>query len=127
MTTLARRAMDKQWQHGWQIGDTLADLLIQSDLWSQSNHGLMDRRRSFATTISRVMSGHCSIRVHLERFKIVVGTRRSQILMGLVALNKEEGTPIRDLCALQKWAALKLWHRFLREYGMKIEGCHNCF
>jgi hypothetical protein len=26
---------------------------------------------SFVTTISRVISGHCSIRAHLERFRIV--------------------------------------------------------
>jgi hypothetical protein len=51
---LARRAMVKQWQHCWQIGNT--------DLWSQSNHGLMGRRRIFATTISRVMSGHLNRR-----------------------------------------------------------------
>jgi hypothetical protein len=34
----------------------------------------------------------------------------------------EDGTPIGDLCALQKWAALKLYHRFLRECGVKIKG-----
>jgi hypothetical protein len=33
--------------------------LIQSDLWSRSNHGKAEER-SFVTTISRVMSGHCS-------------------------------------------------------------------
>jgi hypothetical protein len=32
----------------------------------------------------------------------------------------KEGTPIRDLCALQKWAALRLCHRFLKECGLKI-------
>jgi hypothetical protein len=63
--------LDKQWESsgmtgvGWQ--EILVDLLIQSDLWSRSNHGLM----SFVTTISRIMSSHCSIRAHLERFTIV--------------------------------------------------------
>jgi hypothetical protein len=98
--------------------------------------------------ISRVMSGHCSIRAHLERFRIVgdpicvcminyetvdhniwkcsrFEVERRQLLLGLAAVNIEEGTPIRDLCALQKWAALRLCHRFLRECGLKI--CFSCF
>jgi hypothetical protein len=48
----------------------MADLLIQSDLWSRSNHGQAEERR-FVTTISRVMSKHGSVRAHLERFRIV--------------------------------------------------------
>jgi hypothetical protein len=95
------------------------------------------------TTISRVMSDHCSIRAHLERFRIVgdpicvcmmnyetvdhiiwecsrFEDERRQLLLGLAAVNIKERTPIRDLCALQKWAALKICHRFLRECGLKI-------
>jgi hypothetical protein len=37
--------LDKQWlSSGNMVGgqETLADLLIQSDLWSRSNHGLME-------------------------------------------------------------------------------------
>jgi hypothetical protein len=44
----------------------------------------------------------------------------SFVVLGLVFVNIKEGTPIRDLCALQKWAALRLCHRFLRKYGLKI-------
>jgi hypothetical protein len=75
-------------------------------------------------TISRVLSGHSSIRAHLERFKIVgdpicvcmmnyetvdhiiwecsrFKIVRRQLLMGIAAMNKE-GIPMRDLCAFQK-------------------------
>jgi hypothetical protein len=92
------------------------------------------------TTISRVMSGHCSIRAHLERFKIVwdpicvcvmnyetvdhiiwecsiFEVERRQLLLGLAAVNIKQGTPIRDPCALQKWTALRLCCRFLWECG----------
>jgi hypothetical protein len=37
------RILERQAMVGRQ--ETLADLLIQSKLWSRSNHGLMDRRR----------------------------------------------------------------------------------
>jgi hypothetical protein len=43
-----------------------------------------------------------------------------RLLLGLAAVNIKEGTPIWDLCALQKWAALRFCYRFLREYGLKI-------
>jgi hypothetical protein len=45
---------------------------------------------------------------------------RRQLLLGLAAENIKERTPIRNLCALQKWAALRICHRFLRECGLKI-------
>jgi hypothetical protein len=72
--------------------------------------------KGFVTTISRVISGHCSIWAHLERFKIVGDQlcimnyetvdhffsewsrfefERHQLLVGLVAINIEEGPPIR--------------------------------
>jgi hypothetical protein len=44
---------------------------------------------------------------------------RRQLLLGLAAVNVKEGSQIRDLCALQKWAALRLWAA-LRECGLKI-------
>jgi hypothetical protein len=46
---------------------------------------------------------------------------RRQLLLGLAAVNVKEGSQIRDLCALQKWAALRLWAA-LRECGLKIWG-----
>jgi hypothetical protein len=95
-------------------------------------------KRSFVTTISRIMSDHSSIRAHQERFKIVRDPicvcvmnyetvdhiisecSKFEVLLGLTAVNIKEGTPIRDICALQKCAALRLCHRFLRECGLNI-------
>jgi hypothetical protein len=37
-----------------------------------------------------------------------------------LVVNIKEGTPIRDPGALQKWAGLRLCHRFLRKCGLKI-------
>jgi hypothetical protein len=51
-----------------------------------------------------------------SRFEV----KRLQLLLGLAAVNIKEGTPIWDLCVLQKWAALRLCHRFLKECGLKI-------
>jgi hypothetical protein len=67
---LARQAMVKQWQHVWRTGDTgrFTHAIRPVDSVKPWIDG---QERSFVTTISRVMSGHCSIRAHLERFKIV--------------------------------------------------------
>jgi hypothetical protein len=141
---LARQAMVKQWQHVWRTGDTGRFMhsirpVVSVKPWFDGQA----EERSFVTTISRVMSDHCSIRAHLERFKIVgdpicvcmmnyetvdhiiwecsrFEDERRQLILGLAAVNIKEGTPIRDHCALQKWAALRLCHRFLRECGLQI-------
>jgi hypothetical protein len=63
--------LDKQWLcSGNMVGgqETLADFIIQSDLWSRSNHDGKAEERSFVTKISRGLSDHYSIRAHLERF-----------------------------------------------------------
>jgi hypothetical protein len=122
---LAREAMAKQWQHVW-TGDTGRFMhsirpVVSVKPWFDGQ----TEERSFVTTISRVISGHCSIRAHLERFKIVgdpicvcmmnyetvdhiilecsrFEDESRQLLLGIAAVNIKEGTPIRDLCALQK-------------------------
>jgi hypothetical protein len=86
--------------------------------------------RSFVTTISRVMSGHCSIGAHLERFRIVEDPICVCMMNKIISFGnavdlrtknvKKEEKPIQDLCVLQKWAALRLCRRFLRECGLKI-------
>jgi hypothetical protein len=135
---LARKAMVKHWQHDWRRGDTgrFAHSIRPVVSVKPCFDGQAEER-SFVTTISRVMSGHCSIRAHLERFRIV-GDPICVCVMNyetvdhiiwecsrfeverLAAVNIKEGTPIWDLCALQKWAALRLCHRFLKECGLKI-------
>jgi hypothetical protein len=136
--------------YGWQKGDICRFahsiwLVVSVKPWFDGQA----EDRSFVTTISRVMSGHCSIRAHLKRFRIfgdpicvcminyeTVGhicllfiiiwkwsrfeVKRRQLLLGLAAVKIKEGTPIRDLCALQKWEALRLCHRLPKECGLKI-------
>jgi hypothetical protein len=55
---VARQAMVKQWQHVWWTGDTGRFQSDRSVLVKPWFNGRSDKR-SFVTTISRVMSGHC--------------------------------------------------------------------
>jgi hypothetical protein len=94
-------------------------------------------------TVSRVLSGHCSVRSHLGRFRIVEDLmcvcagdyetvdhlswycerfrlERHRLIGALAALNVSFGIPIRDLCALKKWSAVKYCLDFLRELGIKL-------
>jgi hypothetical protein len=69
---LARQSMIKQWQHVWRTGDTgrfahSIRPVVSVKPWFDGQ----TEERSFVTTISRAMSGHRSIRAHLERFRIV--------------------------------------------------------
>jgi hypothetical protein len=66
-------------------------------------------RGALCTTISRVMSGHCSIRAHLERFRIVgdpicvcmMNYELPSHIISFGTVNIKKGTPIRDICAFQ--------------------------
>jgi hypothetical protein len=144
---LARQAMVKQWEHVWRTEDTgrfahSIRPVVSVKPWFDGQA----EERSFLTTISRIMSGHCSIRAHLERFRIVgvpicvcglnyekvdhiiwecsrFEVERRQLLLGLATVNIKDGTPIGDLCSLQKWAALRLCHMLLRECSLKKRGC----
>jgi hypothetical protein len=94
-------------------------------------------------TLSRVLSGHCSVRSHLGRFRIVedlMGVfagdyetvdhliwhcerfrlERHRLIVALAALNVSIGIPIRDLCALEKWCAVDCCLDFLRGLGIKL-------
>jgi hypothetical protein len=86
--------------------------------------------RKFVSTVSRIMSGHCTARSHLSRFRIVEGamciflkdyetvdhliwyyerfkTERRRLADELTALDVQLGTPVRDLCALKEWHACR--------------------
>jgi hypothetical protein len=93
--------------------------------------------------VSEVLSGHCSVRSHLGKFGIVadlmcvcVGdyetvdhliwrcerfrVERHRLIDALAVLNVGIGIPIRDLCAIKKWCAVKCCLDFLRGFGMKL-------
>jgi hypothetical protein len=69
---VAGQAMIKQWQHVWRTGDTgrfahSIRPVVSFKPWFDGQ----GEERTFVTTISRVLSGHCSIRAHQEQFRIV--------------------------------------------------------
>jgi hypothetical protein len=101
----------------------------------------------FVYTVSRVLSGHCSIRSHLGRFQKVEDLlcvyvcvcagdyetvdhlirhcerfrlERHRLIDVLATLNVNIGILIRDLCALKKWCAVKCCLDFLRGFGIKL-------
>jgi hypothetical protein len=94
-------------------------------------------------TVSRVLSGHCFVRSHLGRFRIVEdlmcvcacdyetvdhliwhceGFRleRHRLIGTFAALNVSIGIHICDLCALKKWCAVNCCLDFLRGFGIKL-------
>jgi hypothetical protein len=95
-------------------------------------------------TVSRIMSGHCIARSHLIRLRIVkravclclkdyetvldhliwqcerFETERRNLTNAPTALDAQLGTPVRDLCALKMWRALKCCLDFLGSLGIRI-------
>jgi hypothetical protein len=85
------------------------------------------------------MSGHSSVRSHLDRFGIVegpmcvclqdyetvdhliwhcerFGSERHLLIDALSELDMQDGTPVRDLCGLRKWSAIKCCLDFLGSF-----------
>jgi hypothetical protein len=52
---------------------------------------------------------------HCERFRL----ERHRLIDAVTTLNVSIGIPIRDLCALKKWYAVKCCLDFLRGIGIK--------
>jgi hypothetical protein len=53
---------------------------------------------------------------HCERFE----NERRRLIDALTALDVQFGTPVRDLCALKKWWAMKCCLDFLGSLGIRI-------
>jgi hypothetical protein len=53
---------------------------------------------------------------YCERFRL----ERHRLIGAIAALNVSFGIPIRNLCALKKWCAVKCCLDFLRELGIKL-------
>jgi hypothetical protein len=89
--------------------------------------------RSFGTSVSRIMSGHSSVRSHLDGFRIVedpmcVCLKDSETVYHLIrhyvrfgpespGLNVLHGTPVRDL---RKWSAINCCLDFLGSFKIGI-------
>jgi hypothetical protein len=99
--------------------------------------------RSFVTSVSRIMSGHSSVRSHLDRFGIVedpmceclkdyetvdhlnwhcerFGLERHRLIDALSGLDVLHRTPVRDLCGLRKWSAIKCCLDFIGSFKIRI-------
>jgi hypothetical protein len=92
----------------------LVDLLIQSEerLCDNTIRAHLEQFRIYGDPICVCMMNYETVD-HIiwkcSRFEV----ERRQLILRLAAVTIEEETSIRDLCALQKWATLRLW--FLRE------------
>jgi hypothetical protein len=132
MTKNARPALMRAWQAKW---DSVLDVTLR--LWFEDQK----EERSFVCTVSRVLSGHCSVPSHLGRFRIVEDLmwvcdyetvdhlirhcerfrlERYRLIDALAVLNVSIGIPNRDLCELKKWCAVKCCLDFLRGLGIKL-------
>jgi hypothetical protein len=99
--------------------------------------------RSFVTSVSRIMSGHSSVRSHLHRFGIVEGpmcvclqdyetvdhliwhcerfwSEKHRLVDALSELDVLYGTPVRDLCGLRKWSDIKCCLDFLGSFKIRF-------
>jgi hypothetical protein len=141
---LASSFLLREWQGKWDTADTdrFAQILSKVSLrpWFE------DQREDgkFVSTVSRIMSGHCATRSHLNRFRIVekeamlvclrdyktvdhllchcrrFETKRRRLTDVLAALDEQLGTPVRDLCARKRWRAMKCCLDFLGSLEMRI-------
>jgi hypothetical protein len=122
----ARFVLLREWQGKKDAEDTgrLAHSILPKVSFRPWFEGQKEDRK-FVSTVSRIMSCHCTARSHLSRFRIVEGavciflkdyktvdhlkwhcerletkTERRRLTD---ALDEQVGTPVRDLCALNKW------------------------
>jgi hypothetical protein len=125
------------WQLKWDAADTgrFAHSILPKISLRPWFDGLAEDRK-FVSTVSRIMSGHCTARSHLSRFGIVEGAiciclknyetvdhllwccerfeaERRRLTDAFTALDVQRGTPVRDLCALKKWRPMKCCMDFL--------------
>jgi hypothetical protein len=120
------QGLAREWQGKWDAADN--GRFAHSILPEVSLRPWFDGQREcrkFVSTVSRIMSGHCTTRTHLSRFRIVEGaiciylkdyetmdhliwhcerfdTERRRLTDTLTALDVQLGTPVRDLCASEE-------------------------
>jgi hypothetical protein len=135
--SLARPVLLRERQRKWDLADAgrfAYSILprVSLRLWFEGQK----EKRSFVTSVSRIMSGHSSVRSHLDRFRNVedptcvclinyetvdhliwhcdrFGSERHRLIDALSELDVLHGTPVRDLCSLRKWSAIKCCLDFL--------------
>jgi ribonuclease HI len=139
---LTKHHMMQKWTNKWKNCDTgrLTHSIFQEFAVKPWFHECQEDRR-VVTTISRIITGHCSVKSHLQRFNIVDDPLcvcqqnyetvdhllwecrrydRQSVVLELSPLNVHFGTPIRDICAQKKWEAMKVCHSFFKNCDIKI-------
>jgi hypothetical protein len=141
---LARSVLLREWQGKWNDADAgrFAHSILPKVFLRPWFEGQREDRK-FVSTVSRIMSGHCATRSHLSRYRIVeeamcvclmeyetvdhliwhcrrVETERRRLTIAPAALDVQLGTPVRDLCAQNKWRAMMCCLDFLGSLGIRI-------
>jgi ribonuclease HI len=139
---LSKHQMLQKWKTKWKNCDTgrLTHSIFPEVTVKPWFHEFQEER-GVITTISRIITGHCSAKSHLNRFNIVDDPLcvcrenyetvdhlmwecprfdRQSVIPELSSLGIQFGTPIRDLCALKKYEALKVCHSFFKNCGVQI-------
>jgi hypothetical protein len=124
--SLARPVLLREWQGRWDLADHgrfAHSILPRVSLrpWFEGQK----EERSIVTSVSRIMSGHSSVRSHWDRFGIFegpmcvcrqddetvdhliwhcerFGPERHRLIDALSELNVLHGTPVWDVCGLRK-------------------------
>jgi hypothetical protein len=128
------------WQGKWDTGRFTQSILpkVYFRPWVEDQR--VDKK--YVSTVSRIIPGHCTARSHLSRLRIVDGAvcicykdyetvdhllwccerfeaERHRLNDAFTALDVRRGTPVRDLCTLKKWRAMKCCLDFL---GIAVGG-----
>jgi hypothetical protein len=137
-----KKHMKQRWNIKWKNSDTgrFAHSIFP-EIMTKPRFNDIQEERGFISTVSRIITGHSSVRSPLNRFKIVddplCGCQenydtvdhllwqcnrydRQSVVMELAKNNIEFGTPIRDICAMKKLDALKICHSFFKGCDIKI-------
>jgi ribonuclease HI len=132
----------QKWKTKWKNSDTgRLTHSIFPDISEKPWFHEFQEERGVTNTISRIITGHCYVRSHLNRFNIVddplcvcrqnyetadhlmwecLNYDRQSAVLELSSLNVKFGTSLRDICAQKKWDAMKVCHNFFKNCGKKI-------
>jgi len=139
---ISKHSMKQQWKTKWNCCDTgrFAHSIFPHITTKPWFHEFPEERKVI-NTISRIITGHCSVKSHLNRFKIVEDPLcvcqvtyetvdhllwecarydRTSLVSEILTQNIGIGTPIRDICAQKNWDALKICCSFFQSCGIKI-------
>jgi hypothetical protein len=128
-----------EWQKSWEVtekGRFSHSIFPRDSLrpWFEE----LRTERKLITTVSRIISGHCGVRAHLNRFSMCVcledhetvdritwkcsrsSSQRACLIQRLLLSGVCEETPIRDLSSQKNCKAFRECFMFFVEFGVKM-------